>query len=790
MFGTLIVQLPSVFTGGDLVVKHLKSSKTFENSSTGSSTHCKFVAHYASCPHQLNEVTSGYRAALIYSLCWDGNGMKPSPYVASTNAVKLTNTMNLLMDFPMVPYICWGLEYEYSKASIIGNSLKFFKGKDKNVVKGIQNALDYDRLISGKDRWEFFIATANKKIEEYGYCQGDDRWDHCSGKCEMDGENERSFHIDEFLSLLQSSSTPCEKLTVNINPLKDVINFPRRRVITSTGQVKRRRKEGSDEEFWGTDDLGEGCSGPSGNEGSTRDRWYQKKVIVLWRRDCSLAVQCSSSLSDGVSHVLNLLKRGEMEEGKKGYDYLSCKLDEIKENRDLVIQMLQMCLILKRKENCLTLLETLKRDGIFSNKAAKVVAESIAIFPEDSHKTIVKEIIKSTDENELSTLLAFCKENPLLQPQDLVPVLVNNILKKSSGHQSYYGYNRKSTPPTQIVLKYMLDNDVLPDAELNQLMGKIDSMSDLQSLVSLSIENQNVNVLNLLLRRFVQHYSGCSMNSYYGYYRPYGGQEDPSVNQIFSSLIEGVQKHKTLSESISTLVNIIKTMSKFRQDIIKPFLNIIKCTFSKGKEDVPQCLQEACMIRITFLEQNVLCKGEPVMNWHQPNAVVPRFSDVEAFLRGPKKQMMYGRGTFTNITGAKRWASEHAKDKGCYMTLTPSGVGRNALVTIVKTTEGFNAQVAEYKAFIKEYKSLLKCVPKHQSCLALKKTQHTSTNSIDLEITTDKENLLDKQNIQGSKQTPLPNENIAGSSNKNTPSKGTFMLNKKPFTPFDVITID
>ena len=790
MFGTLIVQLPSVFTGGDLVVKHLQSSKTFENSSQGSSTHCKFVAHYASCPHQLNEVTSGYRAALIYSLCWDGNGMKPSPYVASTYAVKLTNTMNLLMDLTEVSYICLGLEYEYSDASVKGKSLKFFKGKDKNFVKGLKNALDYDRVISGKDRWEFFIATANKQIEESGNCQRyiDGRrnaWGGCGKDCYMEEEMGRSFHVDSFVSLSQTSSMPCEKLRLKIDPEEDIINFPRHKV--STGKVKRRRKDDSDEEFWGTKDLGEGCSGPSGNEGSTKERWYKKRVLVLWRSDCSLAVRCSSSLADGVNLVLNLLKKGEVEEGKKGFE-----LDKIKRDRDLVIHMLKMSLILKIKAECLTLLKTLKKYGIFSSKAAKVVAKSISIFPEDSHKNVVKDIIKRTSKNELSTLLAFCKDNPLLEPQDLVPVLVNDILKDSSGNRSYYGYNRSTIPPTQIVLEYMLENNVLPDAELNQLINQIDSLSDLCSAVSLSVEKHNVNVLNLLLMRFVELYSKkkerfiAEMNScaHYSYYRPqHREQEESSVNQIFLTLVEGVQKHKPLSESISTLINIIKNMSTFKQEIIKQLLKVIKNTFSKSKGEVPECFQEACLFRIEFLEENVLSKGEPAMNWHQPNAVVPGFPEVEEFLRGPKKQMGYGRGTFTNITGARRWASHHDNEKGCYMTLTPSGVGRNAVVIIVKTIEGFNAQVAEYKTVVNEYNSLLKCVPKHQSCLTSKKQSDVST-TVNPESTVGKENQSSLQNKRG-KLYPVSNENRASTSNsfQNT---AVNLMSK----PFDVIRID
>ena len=35
-----------------------------------------FVAHYADIEHEILEVKSGYRLALIYSLCWEnGNGL-------------------------------------------------------------------------------------------------------------------------------------------------------------------------------------------------------------------------------------------------------------------------------------------------------------------------------------------------------------------------------------------------------------------------------------------------------------------------------------------------------------------------------------------------------------------------------------------------------------------------------------------------------------------------------------------------------------------------------------------
>ena len=107
MFGTLIVQLPSIFTGGNLTVTHNSKTLVFNNSEC-SSTHCKVVAHYASCLHELEEITSGYRTALVYSLCWDGNGMKPSPDIAPEQTIHLSNLLNMYLD--LKPFFCWFLD--------------------------------------------------------------------------------------------------------------------------------------------------------------------------------------------------------------------------------------------------------------------------------------------------------------------------------------------------------------------------------------------------------------------------------------------------------------------------------------------------------------------------------------------------------------------------------------------------------------------------------------------------------------------------------------------------------
>ena len=70
MFGTLIVQLPSQFTGGDLVVGHSGKNEVIEMAQCGSDCNCLYAAHYSDCEHQLKEVTSGHRIIYLFLICF------------------------------------------------------------------------------------------------------------------------------------------------------------------------------------------------------------------------------------------------------------------------------------------------------------------------------------------------------------------------------------------------------------------------------------------------------------------------------------------------------------------------------------------------------------------------------------------------------------------------------------------------------------------------------------------------------------------------------------------------
>ena len=69
MFGTLVIQLPSKFTGGSLVVEHRGEKKIVDFSDPQSQDGFYATACFADCEHSLQEVKSGWRICLVYNLC-------------------------------------------------------------------------------------------------------------------------------------------------------------------------------------------------------------------------------------------------------------------------------------------------------------------------------------------------------------------------------------------------------------------------------------------------------------------------------------------------------------------------------------------------------------------------------------------------------------------------------------------------------------------------------------------------------------------------------------------------
>ncbi|MCK6431915.1 MAG: 2OG-Fe(II) oxygenase [Burkholderiaceae bacterium] len=78
MFATLIVALPSLHTGGELVIRHREREARLDLRCTDVSE-LAWAAFYADCVHEVLPITSGYRLVLVYNLRRKGRGRLPRP---------------------------------------------------------------------------------------------------------------------------------------------------------------------------------------------------------------------------------------------------------------------------------------------------------------------------------------------------------------------------------------------------------------------------------------------------------------------------------------------------------------------------------------------------------------------------------------------------------------------------------------------------------------------------------------------------------------------------------------
>lgn len=78
--GTLVLQLPSIHTGGELIVyesddrSHNSKVIDFGQKNERNEFSIQFAAYYADLEHEVLEIKSGYRLTLVYSLFW-ANGI-------------------------------------------------------------------------------------------------------------------------------------------------------------------------------------------------------------------------------------------------------------------------------------------------------------------------------------------------------------------------------------------------------------------------------------------------------------------------------------------------------------------------------------------------------------------------------------------------------------------------------------------------------------------------------------------------------------------------------------------
>ena len=292
MFATLVIVLPSLYTGGELVLRHKDRDITLDLRCSDPSD-VSFAAFYADCLHEVLPVTSGCRLTLVYNLLRrsdDRQGTNHAPQPPSYESEQARSAMALqqwaqskgLSGDDSPEKLIYPLEHAYTPAEL---SFAALKGADAAV-----SAV----LAAAAHEADCAMHLVLVSIEESGVAEHTggypSRWRGRSD--EEEGEYE-IVEVSERTATLSNWHRP------------------------DGGQMELSALPFEDDELCPPDALAEMEADElyfeeaTGNEGSSFARTYRRAALVIWPRRRWLAVLAQAGLRTTLPYLAELTGRWE-----------------------------------------------------------------------------------------------------------------------------------------------------------------------------------------------------------------------------------------------------------------------------------------------------------------------------------------------------------------------------------------------------------------------------------------------------------------------------------------------
>jgi predicted 2-oxoglutarate/Fe(II)-dependent dioxygenase YbiX len=281
MFATLVVALPSIHTGGELVVRHKGREVRLELHGPDPSM-AAFAAFYADCVHEVLPVTSGCRLVLVYNLVREGRGRLPQPpdYEAETQRIAALlaawGAGEWESDDEAPAKLVYPLEHAYTPAEL---SFQALKGADAAAAAVLAAAAQ-------RSGCELHLALLT--IEE-------------SGSAEYSGYSGRSWRDDEFeiVEVCDSSAVLSDWRSPD-GAAAELGVFPVEEGELCPPDVFEEM-EPDEQEF----------QEATGNEGVSFERSYRRAALVLWPASRRLEVISAAGLPVSLPWLTDLARRWE-----------------------------------------------------------------------------------------------------------------------------------------------------------------------------------------------------------------------------------------------------------------------------------------------------------------------------------------------------------------------------------------------------------------------------------------------------------------------------------------------
>jgi hypothetical protein len=285
MIGTLVVTLPSSYTGGELMVGHNEEWKAYR----GSKTALSLVAFYADCRHEILKVKSGYRITLSYNLLLRGD---TSRLEGDERAVtELAGLLREHFSTPVPRYyrgpaadppnrLAYLLDHEYTPRALKWSRLKGADASRAPLLREAANRADCEAILALADiKTTHSAFTDDYDDYRYGrhwdddYDEDQDDDDDASGDA---GQYEIQELIDSEVTLTHwagPDGTRLEQTSLFLDSTEVCASTP-------TGDFKPYESQ---------------YEGYMGNWGNTLDRWYHRAAVIIWPRGQAFANRAETS---------------------------------------------------------------------------------------------------------------------------------------------------------------------------------------------------------------------------------------------------------------------------------------------------------------------------------------------------------------------------------------------------------------------------------------------------------------------------------------------------------------
>ena len=267
MFGTLIVALPSLHTGGELVIRH-RGREVRLDVRCADVSELAWAAFYADCVHEVLPITSGCRLVLVYNLRRTGRGRLPRPPSYDKEAAVLERLLRAWCNETAKPdadrplKLVYPLAHAYTPADL---SFAALKGADAAAATVLTAA-------AGDAACDLHLALL--RIEESGAAEYNGyagrRWRsryHDDDEEDRDGGDDDEFRVAEVFdrSLTLSDWRRPDGSNASLGPLP----FNDDEVCPPDALADMEPDEQHFHEA-------------TGNEGASFERSYQRAALVLW----------------------------------------------------------------------------------------------------------------------------------------------------------------------------------------------------------------------------------------------------------------------------------------------------------------------------------------------------------------------------------------------------------------------------------------------------------------------------------------------------------------------------